>query len=272
MQKMMSLVLMVALVCITVLAQAAPCCFSEQADYSYSDEKLTVQIRFEQGSDLAYFVCDVQASEPDGLKAALSHDRVNGELECASDIAKRNNAVLAINGDDYSVHKYGVILRNGQLIRVKNTTRHMLYLGTNGDLHVVSDRSDTGPKDLAAWLLEEGISQAWEFGPELVRDGKTVTLDSRFDLICIKNSTKEPRTAIGQIDTGHYIVIVVDGRRKGYSQGISLQGLQQLFLEYGAKTAFNLDGGGSATLVFQGEVINKPSGGKQRPVADILYF
>ena len=82
----------------------------------------------------------------------------------------------------------------------------------------------------------------------------------------------EPRTAIGQIGPLHYIIIVVDGRQEGYSEGISLQNLQQLFVAYGAGTAMNLDGGGSTELWFQGQILNRPSGGKERRVSDIICF
>ena len=85
----------------------------------------------------------------------------------------------------------------------------------------------------------------------LVEDGKAATLPSSFYVNC-HDGYYEPRTAIGQIGPLHYIVIVVDGRREGYSTGASIPQLQQLFLDEGAEFAFNLDGGGSTTLYFRG--------------------
>ncbi len=280
MRKWMPVILIMMLMATHMQAQALdkpafalePRCFTGTVDYSHYDDQLAIEIHFESNGTLAYFICDIQTTDPAALKSALSHDKVNGTLENTSQIAWRNDAVLAINGDDYGVHKYGVIVRDGQVIRAKNTTRHMLYLQPDGNLKVVSNRKAQTPKELATQLSEEGVQQAWEFGPELLRDGEAVDFDKSFDLISTRSSILEPRTAIGQISPLHYVIIVVDGRRDGYSNGISLAGLQQLFIEAGAQTAFNLDGGGSTTLVFEGKVINRPSGGKERPVSDILYF
>ena len=95
---------------------------------------------------------------------------------------------------------------------------------------------------------------------------------SAFNVISTNNSRREPRTAIGQIDTLHYIVIVADGRQDGYSIGMTLPELQSLFVQYGAQTAMNLDGGGSTELWFKGQIINRPSGGRERDMSDIIFF
>ena len=85
-----------------------------------------------------------------------------------------------------------------------------------------------------------------------------------------------PRCAIGQVSEGHYLIIVVDGRCDE-SPGTSLWELADVFCELGARTAYNLDGGGSATMIFNGKLINtpytnwnKPSG--ERRVSDIVYI
>jgi exopolysaccharide biosynthesis protein len=250
----------------------AALCFEGHADYRYFDERLAIQIRQHTTDELAYFVCDIQTTDPGALRTALSGEKVYGDYEHTSDIAKRHGAVLAINGDDYGVHRYGVIIRDHALIRAKKTTRHMLTLDAAGDFEIVTDRTSETAKELGDRLLVKVIRETWEFGPELVRDGQATSFSSAFDLISVKDKTLEPRTGIGQIGPLHYVVIVVDGRREGYSRGISLSGLQQLFVNAGARTAFNLDGGGSATLYFRGQVLNRPSGGEQRSVSDILYF
>lgn len=84
-----------------------------------------------------------------------------------------------------------------------------------------------------------------------------------------------PRTAIGIIDENHYIIVVSDGRTSE-SEGLSLYQLAEVMKSYGAKTAYNLDGGGSSTLYFNGQVINKPTTGgnkiSERAVSDIVYI
>ena len=137
-------------------------------------------------------------------------------------------------------------------------------------VHRRADRS--GKQGLVANdLVEKNTWQTFEFGPVLVENGEPTTLPTSFYVRC-QDGYYEPRTAIGQLGPLHYIVIVVDGRRDGYSTGASIPQLQQLFLDEGAEFAFNLDGGGSTTLYFLGEVINMPSGGKERSVSDIIMF
>ena len=168
-------------------------------------------------------------------------------------------------------HRDGVIIRNGEVLRRQNIKKHhLLVVDQNGDLSAQTDRS--GKQGLVANKLEQAKTwQTFEFGPVLVEDGKAATLPSSFYVNC-HDGYYEPRTAIGQLGPLHYIVIVVDGRREGYSTGASIPQLQQLFLDEGAEFAFNLDGGGSTTLYFRGEVVNMPSGGKERSVSDVIMF
>ena len=93
-----------------------------------------------------------------------------------------------------------------------------------------------------------------------------------FDVISTRESRREPRMAIGMVSPLHYLIIVADGRQPGYSEGLSLQTLQKLFVRYGVQTAINLDGGGSTEMWFQGEILNSPAGGYERKLSDIIWF
>jgi exopolysaccharide biosynthesis protein len=109
------------------------------------------------------------------------------------------------------------------------------------------------------------------FGPALLIDGD-VAVDSNSEVSRSMNSN--PRTAIGQISPLHYIVIVSDGRTDA-SKGLSLLELANEFKERGCEVAYNLDGGGSSTMYFNGKVINNPTDGRsisEREVSDIVYI
>ena len=157
--------------------------------------------------------------------------------------------MLAINADFCRYHRDGVIIRNGEVLRRQNIRKHhLLIVDKDGNLSAQTDRS--GKQGLVANKLEQAQTwQTFEFGPVLVEDGKAATLPSSFYVNC-HDGYYEPR----------------------YSTGASIPQLQQLFLDEGAEFAFNLDGGGSTTLYFRGEVINMPSGGKERSVSDIIMF
>ena len=244
----------------------------EPGELAYHTDNLNVTIEQKTKGDMTYFVCDIQLSDVSQLRTAFAGDDFrSGIYEASSDIARRHDPVLAINADFCRYHRDGVIIRNGELLRKQNVKRrHLLVVDEEGNLSALTDRS--GKQGLVANDLEDKNTwQTFEFGPLLVEDGEAVRLPESFIINC-HDGYYEPRTAIGQIGPLHYIVIVVDGRRDGYSKGASMPQLQELFLEEGAQFAFNLDGGGSTTLYFLGEVINMPSGGKERSVSDVLMF
>ena len=244
----------------------------ESGELTYQTDKMSVSIEQKQKDGITYFVCDIQLTDVSQLRTAFAGDDFqSGIYEATSDIAGRYNPVLAINADFCRYHRDGVIIRNGELLRKQNITKHhLMIVDENGDMSALTDRS--GKQGLVANdLVEQNTWQTFEFGPVLVKDGEPTTLPTSFYVRC-QDGYYEPRTAIGQLGPLHYIVIVVDGRRDGYSTGASIPQLQQLFLDEGAEFAFNLDGGGSTTLYFLGEVINMPSGGKERSVSDIIMF
>lgn len=121
-------------------------------------------------------------------------------------------------------------------------------------------------------LVEDGVWQAFSFGPALVTDGEISVAEGEETG---KAKASNPRTAIGVIDDLHYLFVVSDGRTSE-SAGLSLHELAAFMQQLGATTAYNLDGGGSSTMVFGGEIINNPTAGGnrigERKVSDIVYI
>ena len=114
-------------------------------------------------------------------------------------------------------------------------------------------------------ILNSTVWQAWAFGPALVSDGAVCDTSSS------KIKVKNPRCAIGYYEPGHYCFIVVDGRQSGYSEGMTLDELANTFAALGCRTAYNLDGGATAMMVFDGKVISQPTKGG-RTSSDIICF
>ena len=248
--------------------------FKEYApgELSYETSSMSVSIEQKKKNGLTYYVCDIKLSDVSQLRTAFAGDEFrSGMTEAVSDIADRYSPVLAINADFCRYHREGVIIRNGELLRSQNIRRHhLLVVDENGNFSAQTDRS--GKQGLVAnKLVQNNAWQTFEFGPVLVENGEPVRLPDNFYIKC-GNGYYEPRTAIGQKGPLHYVVIVADGRRDGYSTGADIPQMQQLFLDEGVDFAFNLDGGGSTTLYFLGEVINMPSGGKERDVSDVIMF
>lgn len=237
--------------------------------YSISVEEVT------QGSGsnkVTYFVADVQLSDSSQLRAALADNQFGRNItEDTSVIAEANDAVFAINGDYYGFRTDGIVIRNGILYR-DEPARTGLAIYKDGTMKVYDETATTG-----AELLAEGVWQTLSFGPALLEDGavpagiESVEVDTNFGNHSIQGS--QPRTGIGIIDENHFVFIVVDGRSSGYSKGVTMTEFAELFQSLGCTTAYNLDGGGSSTMYFQGRVVNNPLGRNQeRGVSDILYI
>ena len=112
------------------------------------------------------------------------------------------------------------------------------------------------------------ITTALGGGPRLVRGGQIYVTDEGFRSDVLQGTG--PRTAFGIDKDGRYIILVADGRQGYYSTGLTLQELAATMQKLGAVDAMNLDGGGSTALVVKNRVINRPSDGTERRVANAL--
>lgn len=232
---------------------------------SYADEHIEISIETLQEYDSTIYVADIQISDASYLKTAFANSTYGRNVKAkTSDIAAAQNAIFAINGDYYGFRDEGYVLRNGVVYRDSASENEALAIDKTGNFSIVSESE----------VRMTSLSENWQvlsFGPALVENG-TITVDSSSEVGQAKESN--PRTAIGQISAGHYLVIVSDGRTDE-SEGLSLLELAQEFQERGCTVAYNLDGGGSSTMVFNGEVINNPTDGRsieEREVSDIVYF
>ena len=206
-----------------------------------------------------YWIAEVVTTKNNQLQAEFANNIYGGKRETLSSMANRMGAILAINASGFytdSNKPMGSIVRDGQLIQTDpNFTSEVLSTTWSGDLNFfqVNDQASAYASD---------INDTFAFGPILVRNGIATE---------IKDNSRHPRTAIGQLDKNRYIIVVAEGRLKN-AQGLTLTELQNIFLSLGCQTAYNLDGGGSSTLYFKGQVINTPSDGQERAITDMIYF
>ena len=176
--------------------------------------------------------------------------------------------MLAINGDYYGAQEKGYVLRNGTLYRSEaEEGQEDLVIYEDGSFEIISEESVTAEE-----LLEQGAQELLSFGPALIENG-TIAVTEEDEVG--KAMASNPRTAIGIIDNLHYVFVVSDGRTEE-SEGLSLLELAEFMDGLGVETAYNLDGGGSSTMYFNGEVINTPTTDgrsvKERSVSDIVYI
>ena len=236
---------------------------------SYTSDSLTITITEYREYDTTIYAADIQVNDASALQTAFADSTYGKNItETTSTIAAQVGAILAVNGDDYSARS-GYVIRNGVLYRdtSSDSSQEDLVVWADGTFEIVTEGEVSAEE-----LLAQGAQQVLSFGPALVTDGEiSVTAGEEVD----KAMTSNPRTAIGQIGEGHYVMVVADGRTSE-STGLSLYQLAEFMQGLGAATAYNLDGGGSSTMVFNGTVVNNPTTNgntiKERSVSDIVYI
>lgn len=240
--------------------------------YTNGDTSITITKKTNGSGDdtVTYFVANVLLADATVLRSAFANNSFGENITAlTSEIAAENGGVFAINGDYYGFRSTGIVIRNGVAFR-DEPTRTGLAMYTDGTAHIYDETTTTADQ-----LVSEGVWNTLSFGPALVDGGEIVSgideveVDTNFGNHSIQG--QQPRTAVGFVDTNHLVLVVVDGRDAGYSRGVTMTELAQIMQDLGATTAYNIDGGGSSTMYFNGQVINQPSNGGERATSDILY-
>ena len=230
-------------------------------------ESPEIQLTTYRINDTNVYVADIVFSSVESVKTAFAQDTYGRKItDKTSDMAGQNNAVLAINGDYYGARESGYVIRNGVLYRSTPSDEDVLCIYLDGSMEIV-DPSEVSAEE----LLDAGAWQVFSFGPGLLENGEYL-VDQNDEVG--RAMASNPRTAIGMIDNNHYVFVVSDGRTQE-SEGLSLYELAEFMESLGVQTAYNLDGGGSSTMVYEGEVVNTPANGRhssERSVSDIVYI
>ncbi|MFT4214701.1 MAG: phosphodiester glycosidase family protein [Microbacterium sp.] len=244
-------------------------------DTTYTDGDTSISITEHtegSGSDtVTYYVADITLSDATELRSAFANNQFGENITAkVSEIAEDNDAIFAINGDYYGFRDTGIVIRNGVVYRDEGSREGLVFY-TDGSVALYDETTTTADE-----LLADGAWNTLSFGPALVSDGAVidgiddVEIDTNIGNHSIQG--EQPRTAIGVIDENHIVIVVVDGRETGYSRGVTMSELAEIMVSLGATTAYNLDGGGSSEMWFNGEVVNQPSNGGERATSDILYI
>lgn len=209
---------------------------------------------------VTYFVVDIYVQDVTLLKTAFSNDSFSLHYETLETVSKNVGAVVAISGDYAANRSSGLVIRNGEVLRTKlDNTRDVGVLYKDGTFACYE--AGNVPLDE---ILSRNPWQSWCFGPSLLTlEGETKT---KFNSRVTKTN---PRAVFGYYEPGHYCFVLVDGRAGSYSRGVTMSELSQIMYSLGCTAAINLDGGATARLSWNHQLINRPSG--NRYIHDIIY-
>lgn len=221
---------------------------------SVNDKEQEITIEEILGDNYEGYV--VMISDPTSVSLVDTLDGDSGTK--LSETVEESGAVVAMNAGGYSVSRRG---GNGTLNSLTIIDEELLY-GEENEVYSMIGLTSDGILKLGNYTYEEAIEQdindAISFGPFLIVDGVNQITDT-------STGGLQPRSAIGQTSDGTIIFVVIEGRSTS-SVGATLYDLQEIMQDYGAYNAANLDGGGSSTLYYEGELVNELSNGKEREI------
>lgn len=230
--------------------------------YTSEESKVTIEKFRRYNSDV--YIADIEITDAKQFKHVYASDTLDGTLRTVTDMTNKYNPIIAINATGFNKEQnnlpMGTVGALGKINYFSNN-RASIAMGYNGMLNIVDAKT---PSDYIPykpfWISSFGRSLVSNYNLTQTEKGNT-------------NIPLAPRTAIGQKDSPNkFIVIVVDGRTST-SPGVNYYQLATLFKEKEARIAYNLDGGGSTTLTFMGNIINKPSDPSgPRKVLDALFI
>jgi len=243
----------------------------EQTETSYKSANVSIEMQQvvagTEAKPITYYVADIYIKDISSFRTAVAldyKDQNEGDRKnvmSTLQLSEVTGALVAISGDNFAYH---------QSIAVRNGVEWENKLPVFGDICVLyyDGTMETYPQELKRADVDAIYAkepyQIWTFGPELLVDGQ---VPSSF-----ANNKANPLSAIGYYEPGHYCFILVDGRQKGYSWGMTYPELAQVFFDLGCKVAFNLDGGDTAVMTYLGEWRSQPEESSPRETSDILYI
>jgi exopolysaccharide biosynthesis protein len=243
----------------------------EQTENSYKSSNVSIEIqKLTAGTEskpITYYLADIYLKDITSFRTAVALDYkdqnqgTRKNVMSTLQLSQITNALVAISGDNFAYH---------QSIAVRNGVEWENKLPVFGDICVLyyDGTMETYPQELKRADVDAIYAkepyQIWTFGPELLIDGQIPT--------SFANPKANPLSAVGYYEPGHYCFILVDGRQKGYSWGMTYAELSKVFFDLGCKVAFNLDGGDTAVMTYMGEWRNQPEESSPRDTSDILYI
>ena len=216
-----------------------------------------------------YTFSEIKVSHPSQFRRHLAGGEYGSDMQyLTTEMATEVNAVVASAGDFYRFRDFGAVVYQGQAKRVEGTYAETCYIDANGDMHFTYGGDVLKVEDVQKFVDERNIRFSLAFGPILV-DNYEVVDHSWYGVGEINEGYA--RAALLQMDTLHYIVVTAN--TTGIYQEIpTVAQFRKNIAATGCRMAYCLDGGQTATIVMNNELVNRPVYGQQRKISDIINF
>ena len=230
-------------------------------EVSVTIDTRTIEI---EGAKVVYYVADIYVASIDNFVTAVANDNMSYySTQKSATLDKNAKAILSICGDFLTYQKTGFMMRNEEIYVDDSNLYTACVLYRDGTMDTFDGKTykidDIKAKDPV---------QVWSFGPVLLDQNGQVRSSYK---VSSTVAQRNPRSAVGYYEPGHYCFVVVDGRQK-HSAGMKIPALAAVFEELGCAKAYNLDGGGSAVMMFNHKQFSKQSNGGDRKLGDLLVI
>lgn len=220
-------------------------------------------------NDVVYTFSEVKIQHPSQFRRFLANGIYGSDKQyLTSQMAASVNAVVASAGDFYKYRQIGLVVYNGNVERFEGNYLDNCFIDEQGDLIFTRPNDLLTKEDLQKFVDSRDIRFSLSFGPILIEDGQS----------CVKPpypigeiTSNNARSALCQMGPLHYVVVTVNNEGD-YSIFPTLSGFADTLAGIGIPKAYTLDGGQTATIVMNDQVINRVSYGSERYISDIIYF
>ena len=235
----------------------------------YLDDSIFAVTWQEVHDGSVYTFSEIKVSHPSQFRRHLAGGEYGSDMQyLTTEMAAEVNAVVASAGDFYRFRDFGAVVYQGQARRVEGTYAETCYIDINGDMHFTYGGDVLTVEDVQTFVEEHNIQFSLAFGPVLVENYEEVP-HSWYGVGEINEGYA--RSALLQMDTLHYIVVTAN--TTGIYQEIpTVEQFRKNVAATGCRMAYCLDGGQTATIVMNDELVNRPVYGQQRKISDIIYF
>ncbi len=235
----------------------------------YLDDSLFAITWQEVHDGSVYTFSEIKVSHPSQFRRHLAGGEYGSDMQyLTTEMAAEVNAVVASAGDFYRFRDFGAVVYRGEAKRVEGTYAETCYIDAKGDMHFTYGGDVLDVEAVQKFVDERDIRFSLAFGPILVDNYEEVP-HTWYGVGEINEGYA--RAGLLQMDTLHYIVVTANTTGI-YQQIPTVEQFRRNVAATGCRMAYCLDGGQTATIVMNDELVNRPVYGQQRKISDIIYF
>ena len=216
-----------------------------------------------------YTFSEVKIAHPSQFRRFLSEGVYgSGVQRTTTEMSQSVNAVVASSGDYYDYREFGIVVNEGMVYRAKGELLDTCYIDDRGDLVFSYAGQLTDQETVERFVEENSVRFSLSFGPVMIEEEQVVVPPFYNSGEINKDYA---RAALCQLGPLHYVLVTANMEDPCYNVPTVKQFAENLHA-MGIPRAYALDGGQTAAIAMDSQLINTVSYGCQREISDIIYF